>query len=169
MVRAPMSRPARQPPVLRVRTRKADCIMNTTTRMRWTSRDLFALFILGIIGGVVLGWTVVLYSAPAYAADSSWTQPYGGCDEAWQAPQSTGAQDCRDHGWVVRHRLVVGPHHWVHYSTLPSCTFEDGSGSRLPCSWNFRSTDGNGVGDKFYVTGSSWNHHRVHYVNGIVR
>lgn len=24
--------------------------------------------------------------------------PYGGCDEAWQAPKSAGAQWCRDHG-----------------------------------------------------------------------
>lgn len=24
-------------------------------------------------------------------------EPYGGCDEAWQAPQSEGAQWCRDH------------------------------------------------------------------------
>lgn len=24
-------------------------------------------------------------------------EPYGGCDEAWQAPKSEGAQWCRDH------------------------------------------------------------------------
>lgn len=129
---------------------------------------MFALFILGLVGGVVLGWAVILTSAPAYA-ETDWSQPYGGCDEAWQAPHSIGADQCRAHGWTVRSRLVVGPHRWVHYSTLASCTFEDGSGSHLPCSWNFRRTDGNGIGDRFYVTGSSWSHHRVHYVNGIVR
>ena len=29
------------------------------------------------------------------------SQPYGGCDEAWQAPRSDGAQWCRDHGYAV--------------------------------------------------------------------
>jgi len=30
-------------------------------------------------------------------------QPYGGCDEAWQAPYSEGADWCRDHGWTIAH------------------------------------------------------------------
>lgn len=33
-----------------------------------------------------------------------WTEPYGGCDEAWQAPQSAGAWECRAHGWIVTAR-----------------------------------------------------------------
>lgn len=28
-------------------------------------------------------------------------QPYGGCDEAWQAPDSPGAEWCRNHGYLV--------------------------------------------------------------------
>lgn len=29
-------------------------------------------------------------------------EPYGGCDEAWQAPHSEGADLCRELGWVIR-------------------------------------------------------------------
>lgn len=31
----------------------------------------------------------------------TWQQPYGGCDEAWQAPHSKGARECRLHGFEV--------------------------------------------------------------------
>lgn len=27
-------------------------------------------------------------------------EPYGGCDEAWQAPKSPGARWCRAHGYI---------------------------------------------------------------------
>src|SRR5262245_63358868 len=65
-----------------------------------------------------------------------WTQPYGGCAEAWQAPHSKGADECRAHGWTVRARLVVGPHRWVRYNNLPHCREEDGSGQKSACTWN---------------------------------
>lgn len=89
------------------------------------------------------------------------SQPYGGCDEAWQAPRSGGAQWCRDHGWTVRHRLVVSPHRVVKFSTLPSCKTDDGGGP-VPCSWNFGTTDGNGIGRAYYVTNPQ--HPAHHYV-----
>ena len=31
-------------------------------------------------------------------------EPYGGCDEAWQAPDSDGANWCRSHGFDVPSR-----------------------------------------------------------------
>lgn len=70
-------------------------------------------------------------------AQARWQQPYGGCKEAWQAPHSAGADECRAHGWVISARLVVGPHRVVRYSALPECKNEDRGRS---CSWNFDST-----------------------------
>lgn len=90
--------------------------------------------------------TSVALITPAEAAD--WTQPYGGCKEAWQAPHSAGAQDCRDHGWVVRARVVVGPRGYVRYLRAPACRTEDGPG---PCFWDARSR-GNGQGSSFFLT-----------------
>jgi len=91
-------------------------------------------------------------------------QPYGGCDEGWQAPRSIGARECRALGWVVRPRLVVDPHGLVVMSRLPHCTFEDASSGPIPCSYNFgRPTDGFGGGLAFWVTGTHA-HNRTHYV-----
>jgi hypothetical protein len=89
----------------------------------------------------------------------AWTQPYGGCKEAWQAPTSAGADECRDHGWLVRKRLVVNPHSVVKFNRLPHCTTEDGVGQG-PCTWNIGRTDGNGVGAAYWVDRRD----RVHYV-----
>ena len=90
--------------------------------------------------------------------------PYGGCDEAWQAPHSLGAQDCRDMGWTIRPRLLVNPRGLVIMSRLPHCTFEDASSGPVPCSYNFgRPTDGFGGGLSFWVTGTN-HHNRTHYV-----
>ncbi len=36
-------------------------------------------------------------------------EPYGGCAEAWQAPHSTGAEDCRRLGWTVTSTRSVPP------------------------------------------------------------
>jgi hypothetical protein len=94
----------------------------------------------------------------ADAAD--WTQPYGGCDEAWQAPHSEGADACRAHGWTVRSHLVIDPHRVVRMSSLISCGVEDASDGTVPCSWNFGSTDGNGRGLSFFVSRA----HRFHFV-----
>lgn len=84
---------------------------------------------------------------PATPAFADWTQPYGGCDEAWQAPRSAGADACRDHGWTVRTRLVVNNHGRVAFHTMPSCPSEDAG--RF-CSWNINPGDGNGRGDAFW-------------------
>lgn len=80
------------------------------------------------------------------------SQPYGGCKEAWQAPQSDGADWCRDHGWTVRGNLVVGPRGVVRYDAMPECRHEDGSGQRAACSWNFWGHyQGNGRGLSYWV------------------
>lgn len=100
--------------------------------------DLWALCAATFLIGVMLA--VVGMAAPAHAA------PYGGCEEAWQAPQSKGAQACRASGWTVRARISVNKHGVVRAHRLPSCEHEDGSGSKAACSWNIRSRDGNGSG-----------------------
>lgn len=68
-----------------------------------------------IVAGLVIG-LVLLVQGKADAA-----QPYGGCDEAWQAPSSEGAQLCRDKGWTVTSQLVVNPRGVVKASRLPDC------------------------------------------------
>jgi hypothetical protein len=80
----------------------------------------------------------------------AWQQPYGGCKEAWQAPKSPAADECRDHGWTVTARVVIGPRGVVRFSSLPSCRVEDASSGPVPCSWNLnRERDGNGIGLAF--------------------
>jgi hypothetical protein len=109
-----------------------------------------------ILGGFC---AAVLQISPATAA----TQPYGGCDEAYAFARSAGADDCREQGWTIRPRLVVDPHGWVHYSVLPHCKNEDGSGQRSACTWNLGpGVDGNGTGRTFWLD----RHDRIHYVKG---
>lgn len=91
-------------------------------------------------------------------APASAHQPYGGCDEAWQAPTSDGAKHCRSHGWTVRSRVVIGPSGWVHVNRLPACKYEDSVG----CYWN-AATMGNGDGRSF-VTLGTWEKHRRVFV-----
>ena len=90
--------------------------------------------------------------------------PYGGCKEVlqdWPALIDTpGADECRAEGWVIRRRLVVGPHHWVWRSRLPDCVTEDSGDG--PCSWNFTAPRADGL--KFWRSGP-WAHHRAHYVH----
>ena len=88
-------------------------------RIRLAAAAVTALGLLGIAG-------------PGQA-----TQPYGGCVEGHDYPHSAGAAWCRDHGWVIKPRLVVGPHGRVHFVSLPLCREEDGSGQRSACTWNF--------------------------------
>jgi len=83
-----------------------------------------------------------------------------GCDD--RDIGAVAARMCRAEGWVVRPRLVVGPHGVVRRASLPHCTHEDGSGRQaLPCTWNIGSrTDGNGRGLSFWVD----RRHHGHYV-----
>jgi hypothetical protein len=118
-----------------------------------------------VLGATALATTLV--ASLVQPADAAWTQPYGGCKEAWQAPRSQGAADCRAHGWVVRPRLVVSPRTWVRHSTLPHCPSDDVAPRHAPCSWNFGPGDGNGWGDQFYVLPSRTGHLRYYYVNGV--
>lgn len=73
------------------------------------------------------------------------TQPYGGCNEAWQAPHSDGARQCRADGWTVSRHLVLNPHDVVMFTDLHECRYEDGSGQRPRCVW-FGDYMGNGHG-----------------------
>lgn len=113
-----------------------------------------------IIVGLVL---IILACTPDWARAAGWQQPYGGCDEAWQAPRSAGAQACRDHGWTVTSHLVLSQHKVVRWSNLESCRFEDGSGrQQFPCSWNFPPGGGHD-GASYYLTGNI-DHHHAHFV-----
>lgn len=90
-------------------------------------------------------------AAPAVAH-----QPMGGCDEAWQAPRSEGAEHCREHGWTVRKRFVLTPSSRVAtIRRLKPCEYEDS----MNCYWNARSM-GNGRGDSFIVIGTE-DRHRI--------
>jgi hypothetical protein len=141
-------------------------------RARWHSTDMAALFILGLVGGIILGWSVLLAAAPAYSTPPeeyvtggpgpSWQQPYGGCDEAWQAPQSTGADDCRAHGWTVKWWIVESPKHRVEYvdASIPQCANEDRG---RYCTWNFYAPRWHGLDYWFDGRG------RAHYVKQVTR
>jgi hypothetical protein len=96
---------------------------------------------------LTLATVLTLATGPAQSAELA---PYGGCDEAWQAPQSDGADWCRDHGWTVTTRLVIGPRGVVRFTSLPHCRVEDASNGPVPCTWNVGPrVDGNGVGLSF--------------------
>lgn len=91
--------------------------MSTITKHRIV--DGIALLVFGIAIGVVTLAFLLQATAPAYSQPDPvaevWTQPYGGCDEAWSYPNSIGAAECAEHGF------------------LPVCRNEDRG--RL-CSWN---------------------------------
>jgi hypothetical protein len=112
---------------------------------------LFLIFIVAV--GAFLG----LWLSPgrAYSAE-----PYGGCDEAWQAPHSEGADWCREHGWTVRSRFVIGPKGWLRANRLPDCRQEDS----LNCWWDAKAR-GNGKGRSFVIVGTE-DHDALWYVKG---
>jgi hypothetical protein len=79
----------------------------------------------------------------------TWQQPYGGCKEAVLYADSEAAQECREHGWVIRPRLAINPHGVLKASALPHCRHEDGSGQRSACLWDAGIDGINGRGDSF--------------------
>lgn len=112
------------------------------------------------IGALLAAAIVASVAAPAVAA------PARAIDCATAPSDSPAADACRADHWTIRPRVAVSPRGIMRRHSLPSCTFEDGSGTRLPCSWNVRGTDGNGIGRAYYVTGS----HRApvfHYLAGV--
>lgn len=127
---------------------------------------MVALFILGMVGGVVLGWTFLLTTAPAYSAPdptySSWQQPYGGCVEAHDYPKSEGANECRAHGWTIKWWIVVSPKDRVQFvdPSINQCANEDAG--RF-CTWNFDAPRSAGL-DLWYD-----GHGRRHYVKQVNR
>lgn len=97
--------------------------------------------LLGVTLGTIAGW-----ASPA-TASATWTQPTGGCKEAWQAPQSVGADDCREHGWRISSRFVINPHARLVANLLPPLPTEDSVGGY----WD-AAQRGNGRGASFVVT-----------------
>lgn len=68
---------------------------------RWTLDLLIAAALAAPLLAILLMGT-----SPAHGATWSASQ----CDEAWQAPRSAYADQCRDHGWRITSRWTVGPH-----------------------------------------------------------
>jgi hypothetical protein len=96
---------------------------------------------------VLLGAVIGLWFSPrgAYGATGEYRTA---CADTWQDPQGNQAIDCRAHGWTVHKRFVIGPKQVVRTNIdFRSCAYEDGSGGKLPCSWNWWGNhDGNGRG-----------------------
>lgn len=112
--------------------------------------------IIGIL--LVLSALGLLFVDKANAAPSE--RPlYGGCAEAWQAPRSDGAAECRERGWLVKSRLVVSPSGYVKVVRVPRCAVEDDRN----CYWNAR-VRGNRTGRSFVALGD-----RHYYVEGFRR
>lgn len=49
---------------------------------------------------ILLGAIVLADKSSAVSTDR-WQAPVGGCKEAYRYPQSQGARECRQHGWIV--------------------------------------------------------------------
>lgn len=89
----------------------------------------------GLIGMSALIAAAVTGSLVTKAEAGSWQPGRYVCTEAWSTPHSVGADRCRDHGWTIMARLVVGPHGVLRYNNLPPCPYEDGSRVTLRCIW----------------------------------
>lgn len=122
-----------------------------------------------LVGGVMmgaLGWATLLNfdAVPAQIETSTVSlrnaAPYGGCDEAWQAPRSPGADWCRDREWTVRKQFVLRPSNEVAYLRMDPCREEDSDG---PCFWN-AERQGNGTGTSFIIKGQRDGKHRIWWV-----
>jgi hypothetical protein len=101
----------------------------------------------------MLGGVVTL----AGVADAQ-ARPTGGC---WDAEvRSTEASACREHGWTIERRLVIGPRNRA-WTTLPRCESEDSS----MCFWNARLR-GNGLGRSFIDYGCLGTYFGVVMING---
>jgi len=85
------------------------------------------------------------------------------CLQAYHHSRGAVAQNCREAGWTIRPRLVVGPHGVVRMSHLPHCRYEDGSGTASACTWNVgHRIDGNGIGAAYWIGNGNRDH--THYV-----
>lgn len=127
-----------------------------TTRDMSALRERLTVWAAVVAGAAALlgGATVlVLAGGPARSLEhADARQPYGGCAEAWQAPRSPGAQQCRELGYAISARFLVSPRGVVLHSSLRHCAYEDGSGGPRPCTWNVGTRrDGNGRGLAYKV------------------
>lgn len=93
--------------------------------------------------------TLLSVASPSLASTS--TEPYGGCKEAWQAPKSQGARDCRQMGYTVRPHFVIDPQHRLVATDLRRCTSPD---HKRGC-WRSRGVVFSYLGEVFPVAGWS--------------
>lgn len=106
---------------------------------------------------VIIG--TLIWCAGLFLTGSRAAEPEPDC--AWVGTHQRGAQTCRDRGWVLTVWLAVNPHGVVSARNyLPACTFEDGSGGPLPCSWNLNEPTENGRGLAYWIGKDR----RTHYV-----
>jgi hypothetical protein len=114
-----------------------------------------------IMVGTILGCALTLTSTIVGTQHADASQPYGGCDEAWQAPQSEGADWCRDHGWTVHKRFVLNRNDVPVALRVNPCQTEDSDGW---CYWNAEE-QGDGEGNSFIIRGERDGKHRIWWVN----
>jgi hypothetical protein len=116
-----------------------------------------------IIPALLIALTFTALSSWQARADQ-WQQPYGGCKEAVLYADSPAAQECRDHGWIIRPRLAVNPHGVLKASAVAHCEYEDGTPGRRVCLWDAGVDGARNGGGSFVMFGPYDGRHRVVYV-----
>lgn len=109
---------------------------------RWT---ITRLVLLALVVGALTWW---VFPARAEAitrviapSTSRWVQPYGGCKEAYVAPRSRGAKECRRHGWLVKRWVVASPRGVVRYISGPAYQLFDSGYIYVGRRWNMAMTE----------------------------
>jgi hypothetical protein len=116
-------------------------------------RIAVALFVAVALAAIV----VTMLTAKADAAQQLEPSHRAQCDEAWQAPRSAGAEQCRDWGWTVKARMVLDPTNRVHALIgLEPCVYEDSEN----CYWRARCQGISPAGNDFVRL-----NHRTWYVS----
>jgi hypothetical protein len=116
---------------------------------------------IGQVIGVAVTTAALSLSGNAVAMTSPVTGTDAHCISARHHTHSAQAKGCRENGWVIRPRIVVGPYGHVRFNRMPPCRYEDGTypsasprhnhiGMQRHCFWNAQER-GNGRGDSFYI------------------
>jgi hypothetical protein len=127
-------------------------------RLRDNKGSVFGSIAVAASGIAAIGALMWMGTPSSHGAELV-TSPWAAtCIAAHRHAEGATADQCRQAGWTVRPRLVVGPHGVVRYHTMPSCTYEDAS-DNVPCSWNIRAGDGNGRGLAFWAGANNHGHY----------
>lgn len=131
---------------------------------------------IGHVIGVAVTTAVFSLGGNASAMTGPATGTDAHCIASRHHPHSARAEGCRDNGWLVRPRIVVGPHGHVRFNHMPPCRYEDGTypsassphhiGMQRHCFWNAQER-GNRQGDSYIIDhpGSpTWSTTRITWV-----